>query len=69
MVSQGYSMKLQTQMLRVCEISKFFVIHTNHLCYILKLCALNSVVSFSAKVPVCHFRLDDGVAPKDILSS
>lgn len=29
-VSQGYWMKLQTQMLRVCEISKSFVILNTH---------------------------------------
>lgn len=73
-VSQGYWMKLQTQMLRVCVISKSFVIlHTD---FPLMLCIEYVCIQFciygffcSSKVAVCHLRLDDGVAPKDILSS
>lgn len=40
-VLQGYSMKLLPQMLRVCEISKSYVILTNHSCHILQFYALN----------------------------
>lgn len=70
-------MKLQTQMRRVCEISKSFVILNTHFplmsCieYVcIQFCIyLLFFFFFSTKVAVCHLRLDDGVAPKDILSS
>lgn len=63
-VSQAYSMKLPTQMLRVCGISKILACIDN-------VCIKFNFVGFyfSTKVAVCRFRLDDGVAPKDLLSS
>lgn len=45
--------------------------HIFHSCHILNMFLSNSVFIyfFSTKVAVCHLWLDDGVAPKDILSS
>lgn len=60
-------MKLQTQMLRVCEISKFPLMSCiEYVC--IQFC-IYLLLFFSSKVSVCHLWLDDGVAPKDILSS
>lgn len=74
-VLQGYSMKLQTQMLRVCERLKSFVALSTTVprlsyvsdLYVAKFCIC--LFLCSTKVAVCHFWLDDGVAPKDFLSS